>query len=203
MTTNWESPAETLGEHIERLALIESEADVLNSWQPLLIPGVLQSFAYACEAIRSTSPALPAETIGERAEGRQQRIDQLRASMEFIVDESALRRPVGGLASHVDQLEHLQTVEALQPRVTLRILPQDSEAHPGLAGPFTMYRAGDKRAVFVETLTSSDISTRPDDLAAYASAWERLDKLALSPRRSLDLIESTRERLCRRLKPGR
>ncbi len=59
-----------------------------------LIPGALQSYAYACEAIRSTSPALPLETVGERADVRRRRIDQLGAATEFIVDEGALYRPV-------------------------------------------------------------------------------------------------------------
>ncbi|MGW1503767.1 DUF5753 domain-containing protein [Streptomyces mirabilis] len=200
MTTIWESPAETLGEHIARLAAIESAADTVQGWQPLLIPGALQSYAYACEAIRSTSPALPLETVGERADVRRQRIDQLGAATTFIIDEGALYRPVGGYAALVDQLEHLLAVEALQPRLTLRILPQGIEAHPGLAGPFTLYRAAGQRAAFVESLTSSEITTRPDDVAAYASAWERLEGLALSPRESLDLIDSTRGTLCRRLK---
>lgn len=200
MTTIWESPGETLGEHIQRLAAIETAAETVHTWQPLLIPGALQGYAYACGAIRSTSPALPLETIGERADVRRGRIDQLRAASTFIIDESALYRPVGGTAALVDQLDRLLAVEALQPRLTLRILPQGIEAHPGLAGPFTLYRAAGQRAVFVESLTSSEITTRPDDVAAYASAWERLEGLALSPLQSLELIDGTKGALCRRLR---
>lgn len=200
MTTSWDSPAETLGEHIARLVAIEAEADTVHAWQPLLIPGALQSFAYACGAIRSTTPALPLETVAERADIRRGRIDQLRGAATYIVDEGALYRPVGGHAALIDQLEHLLAVEALQPGLTLQILPQGIEAHPGLAGPFTLYRAAGQRAVFVESLTSSEITTRSDDVAAYASAWERLEALALSPRQSLDLIDATRGTLCRRLK---
>ncbi|WP_328845450.1 DUF5753 domain-containing protein [Streptomyces sp. NBC_00258] len=203
MTTLWESPAETLGEHIARLVAIEAETETVHAWQPLLIPGALQSYAYACGAIGSTTPALPPETIAERADIRRQRIDQLRAASEFIVDESALYRAVGGSAALVDQLEHLLAVASLQPSLTLRILPQSIEAHPGLAGPFTLYRAARQRAVFIESLTSSEITTRPDDVAAYASTWERLEALALSAAESLDLIDATRETLCRRLRTSR
>ncbi|MCX4573093.1 DUF5753 domain-containing protein [Streptomyces sp. NBC_01571] len=200
MTTIWEPPGETLGEHIQRLTAIEAAAETVHTWQPLLIPGALQGYAYACGAIRSTSPALPLETVGERADVRRGRIDQLRAASTFIIDEGALYRPVGGTAALVDQLERLLAVEALQPRLTLRILPQGAEAHPGLAGPFTLYRAAGQRAVFVESLTSSEITTRPDDVAAYVSAWERLEGLALSPRQSLELIDGTKGALCRRLR---
>lgn len=203
MTAIFEAPAETLGEHIARLQTVEAEADSVQAWQPMLIPGALQSFAYAGEAIRSTSPALPAETIGERAEARLRRIDQLRAPAVFILDESALYRPVGGYEALVDQLDHLLTVEALQPRLSLRILPQGGEAHPGLAGGFTLYRAAGRRAVFVEQLTGSEISLRPDDVAAYASAWARLEASALPPAESRDLIEATREAMWRRLRARR
>lgn len=203
MTAIFDSPAETLGEHIARLSALEAEADSVQAWQPMLIPGALQSFAYACEAIRSTTPALPLETIAERADSRRQRIDQLSASSDFIVDEAALYRPVGGYAALVDQLEHLLAVEALQPRLTIRILPQGIEAHPGLAGAFTMYRAAGQRAVFVESLTSSEITTRPEDVAAYASAWDRLLGLALPPRESMEFIDGVRGTLCRRLKTAR
>lgn len=203
MTAIFDSPAETLGEHIDRLTAIESDADTVHAWQPLLIPGALQVFAYACGAIRSTTPALPTETIGERAAIRRRRIDQLRGTSVFILDESILYRPVGGPAALIGQLEHLLAVEALQPSLTLRILPQGVAAHPGLGGPFTMYRAAGQRAVFVESLTSSEITTRPDDVAAYASAWERLEALALPAAESLDLIDATRGTLCRRITTSR
>ncbi|MEV8036740.1 DUF5753 domain-containing protein [Streptomyces sp. NPDC086182] len=200
MTATFNSPAETLGEHIERLAAIEAKAEAVQIWQPLVVPGALQAFAYACAAIHGASLAVPLEDVPARAETRTRRIDQLGAAAEFIIDESALYRPVGGTAALVDQLEHLLAVEALQPRLTLRILPQGIEAHPGLAGPFSVYRSGGQRAVLVEALTGATVSTRPDDVAAYSAAWDRLQGLALTEQESLDLIEATRETLCRRLR---
>ncbi|MGP4043971.1 DUF5753 domain-containing protein [Streptomyces sp. 2A115] len=132
---------------------------------------------------------------------RLQRIDQLGGArsraVQFVIDESALYRPIGGHAVLVDQLEHLLTVAALRPSFTVQVLPQGIKAHPGLAAS-TLYRAAGQRAVFVESLTSSEITTRPDDVAAYSSAWDRLLSLALPPDRSLDLIDATRETLCRR-----
>ncbi|MFE7648662.1 DUF5753 domain-containing protein [Streptomyces phaeoluteigriseus] len=202
MTALFDVSADTLGEHIARLAAIEGGADAVHLWQPMLIPGLLQSYAYACAAIHATTPALPLHAVDERARARQQRIDQLgrpgARHVHAIIDENALRRPVGGIEALGDQLDHLLTLVALQPSLKLQVLPMGGEAHPGLAGPFTLYKAGQQRAVFIETLTSSEISTRSDDLAAYASAWERLEGLALSPAASLDLIEDTRGTLCMR-----
>jgi hypothetical protein len=202
VTAIFDSPAETLGEHIARLSALEAEADHVRAWQPMLIPGLLQSYAYACAAIHASAPALPLEVVGRRADARRQRIDKLGRpgcrSIDVIIDESALYRPVGGYAALVDQLEHLLALEALQPTLTLRVLPQGGEAHPGLVGAFTLYRAARQRAVFLETLTDSTITTRPEDVAAYRGAWERLLGLALPSRESLELIEGTRESLCRR-----
>lgn len=207
MTTLWESPAETLGDHIARLATVEAAADSVHAWQPLFVPGLLQSYAYACAAIHATTPALPLEEVSRRAEERRHRIDRLGRpggrSIRVVVDESALYRPVGGYATLVDQLEHLLSLAALQPSLSVHVLPQGIEAHPGLAGAFTMYRAAGQRAVFVESLTSSEITTRPEDVAAYASAWGRLLGLALPPRESMEFIDGVRGTLCRRLKTAR
>ncbi|MEU0786308.1 DUF5753 domain-containing protein [Streptomyces sp. NPDC006173] len=201
MTTPWESPAESLGEHIERLAAIEAEADSVQMWEPMLIPGLLQSYAYAAAAITSLAPALPLDVVEQRADQRRHRIDQLgcpgQRSITVAIDESALYRPVGGYLVLAEQLERLTSLAALQPSLTLRVLPQSSQAHPGLSGAFALYRASGRRAVFTETLTGSTVSTRPEDVAAYASAWDRLLTLALPPKESMHLIESVRGSLCR------
>lgn len=202
MTAIFDAPAETLGEHIARLAAIESEADTVQLWQPMLIPGLLQTHAYAAASIHALAPALPLDVVDRRADLRQQRIDHLgrpgARSITAVIDEAALYRPVGGRATLIAQLDRLLAVEALQPSLTIRVLPQGSEAHPGLAGAFTLYRAAGKRAVFVEALTESVIRTRPEDVAAYSAAWERLLGLALSARESMALIDGTRGTLCRR-----
>ncbi|MEU0038463.1 DUF5753 domain-containing protein [Streptomyces sp. NPDC006333] len=207
MTTIWESPAETLGEHIGRLAAIEAEADTVQIWQPLLIPGLLQSYSYAAAAIHALGPALPLEVVGERADRRRTRIDSVgrpgARRIAVVVDETALYRPIGGYTALVEQLDHLLALEALQPSLTIRVLPQGTEAHPGLVGAFTLYQAAGQRAVFTEALADTAISTRPEDVAAYSGAWDRLLNLALPDRESVELIEATKEALCRRLNMSR
>ncbi|MGW1169149.1 DUF5753 domain-containing protein [Streptomyces sp. NPDC002550] len=175
----------------------------MQAWQPMLIPGLLQAYSYAAATIHATTPALPLEDVGERGDARRQRIDRLgqpgARSIAAVIDESALRRPVGGYAALIDQLEHLLALNALQPSLTVRVLPHGLEAHPGLAGAFTLYRARGQRAVLLESLTGSTISTRPEDVAAYSAAWDRLLGLALPPQESVEFIDHTRETLCRRL----
>ncbi|MGC2997429.1 DUF5753 domain-containing protein [Streptomyces sp. G35A] len=202
MTATFDAPAETLGEHIDRLAAIEAQADAVQVWQPMLIPGLLQSYSYACASIRAAAPAMPLDVVAERADTRRHRLDNLgrpgARHISVILDESALYRPVGGHQTLIDQLEHLLALEALQPSLTVRVLPQGGQEHPGLVGAFSLYRADGRRAVFLESLTDSTISTRPEDVAAYASAWERLTALSLSPQASVQLIDGVRGALCRR-----
>ncbi|NUP65412.1 MAG: hypothetical protein HOW71_24950 [Nonomuraea sp.] len=207
MTAIFDSPAQTLGEHIERLTAIEAAADTVFVWAPLVIPGLLQAYAYAAAVLHGTVPSLPLDVVDERAAARRERIDRLgrpgARSITVVVDEAALYRPVGGRTALADTLEHLLTVEALQPSLSVRVLPQGIDAHPGLAGPFTLYRAARQQAVLVEALTGSTISTRPEDVAAYASARDRLLGLALPAWESVELIDGTREVLCRRLRMKR
>lgn len=194
------APAESLTDHIDRLIRLEESANSIQSWQPLMIPGMLQSYQYAVAVIQATSPALPIEEVAARADLRMKRIDSLGYASDrrawFIMSEEALRRPVGGRAVLLEQLEHLLNVASLRPTVTLQVLPSSSEGHPGLAGGFTTYRLGTRRVVFTETLTDSLISTRPEDIAAYSQTYDHLQATAVSPAASLELIDSARRTLC-------
>ncbi|MFF3617718.1 DUF5753 domain-containing protein [Streptomyces sp. NPDC002467] len=194
------APADSLEEHIQRLVDLESAARYIQSWQPLLIPGMLQTYQYAVSAIKATTPALPIEEVAERADLRMRRIDSLGYAADrrawFIIGEQALRSPLGGEAVLLEQLEHLLNVASLRPSVTLQVLPATEAMHPGLAGGFTMYQLTGQRAVFTETLAGSVISTRPDDIAVYTAAYDHLQANALGPAASLELIDTARRELC-------
>ncbi|MFE3659091.1 DUF5753 domain-containing protein [Streptomyces sp. NPDC059165] len=194
------APDESHADHIGRLLKLETAAEAIQAWHGSLIPGMLQTYQYAADAIHAAAPALPIEQVAERADGRSRRIDALGYGPGrrawFIIDEQVLRRPVGHAAVLVEQLEHLLNVVALRPSVTIQVLPRNAGPHPGLTGAFTWYRVGPQKVVFVETLTGSVISTRPEDIAAYAHAYDHLQAAALSPAASLELIDSARRALC-------
>ncbi|KPC79665.1 hypothetical protein ADK82_25725 [Streptomyces sp. NRRL S-4] len=185
---------------MERLIRLEAAADQIQAWHPTLMPGMLQSYQYAVSAISTAAPSLPIEDVAERAERRSTRIDALGYGGDrrawFIIDEQVLLRPVGGPAVLLEQLEHLLTLVSLRPSVTLQVLPADTAGHPGLSGAFTSYRVGPQRVVFTEQLTGSMITTRPQDIAAYSSAYDHLQASALPPAASLELIDTARRTLC-------
>ncbi|MEU4950011.1 DUF5753 domain-containing protein [Streptomyces lavendulae] len=194
------APAESLSEHIDRLMDLELAANLMQSWQPLTVPGMLQTYQYAASVIHATTPALPIEQVAARADLRQKRIDSLGYGSDrrawFIIDGSVLRREVGGGAVLLEQLEHLLNVVSLRPSVTLQVLPESAAMHPGLAGGYTMYRVGGQRVVFTESLSGSMISTRPDDIAVHAAAYDHLQANALGPAESLEAIDTARRELC-------
>ncbi|MFI1449079.1 DUF5753 domain-containing protein [Streptomyces virginiae] len=194
------APSDSLEEHIQRLIDLESKAKNTQSWQPLMVPGMLQTYQYAVSAIQATTPALPIEGVAERAELRMRRIDSLGYAADrrawFIIGEAALKGAIGGPAVLLEQLEHLLNVVSLRPSVTLQVLPTSVAMHPGLAGGFTMYQVGGQRAVFTETLAGSVISTRADDIAVFAAAYDHLQANALGPAASLEAIDTARRELC-------
>ncbi|MFD6939655.1 DUF5753 domain-containing protein [Streptomyces goshikiensis] len=201
------APADSLEEHIQRLTRLEAAASNAQSWQPLTVPGMLQTYQYAASVIHATTPALPIEQVAERASLRQKRIDSLGHGGDrrawFIIDGSVLRREIGGGAVLLKQLEHLLNVASLRPSVTIQVLPENVPMHPGLAGGYTMYRVGTQRVVFTESLGGSMISTRPEDIAVHSAAYDHLQANALGPAESLEAIDTARRELCVKMESAR
>lgn len=194
---------DSLSDHLERLLALEAEAHYIQAWHPTLIPGMLQSPAYAAAAISTALPALPLEDVTDRAGQRVQRVDILGMaagrSAAFVISEQVLYRPIGGLEVLLEQLEHLSNMAVLRPSLTLQVLPTGRGGHPGLMGAFTAYRLQGRRAVLTETLTGTSVTCRPEDTAAYWNAWDHLTGAALSPVVSLELIEAVRSALCEQI----
>lgn len=197
MTTLTE-PA-SLDEHLDRLLAIETAADHIHGWHPQLVPGLLQTAAYARAAIRASAPALPPHDVEAIAAARLTRIDTLGQaagrSAGFVIAAEVLTKPVGGQRVLAEQLDHLLTLVALRPSLEVRVLPVDSDAHAGLAGEFTVYASAGRRSVFIETLMGGTIINRVERALVYAHAWENLQERAASPVASLEMIEAARSAL--------
>ncbi|MEU2413958.1 DUF5753 domain-containing protein [Streptomyces sp. NPDC013099] len=189
---------QSLDEHLHRLLVLETEADNITGWHPTLMPGMLQTADYARAVITASAPALAPEDVDERAAGRTVRIDTLgRAAgrtARFVIGEDVLTQPVGGPATLAAQLDHLLTVVALRPSLDVRILPRGA-AHPGLAGAFTVYKAGPGRSVFVENLASTTVLNRPEHVVSFLHAGDHVEQRAASPADSLRMIEAARTRV--------
>ncbi|ETK33779.1 Scr1 family TA system antitoxin-like transcriptional regulator [Microbispora sp. ATCC PTA-5024] len=119
---------------------LEAEAASVWNYEPLLVPGLLETEAYARAVVSAALVQDPAEIerrIAVRME-RQRRLAGPDAIAYWaVVDEAALRRPVGGPAVMAEQLRRLQEV-AVQPNVTLQVLPFDAGAYLGMGTPLAV-----------------------------------------------------------------
>lgn len=188
----------SLDEHLQRLLAVEDAADTITGWHPTLMPGMLQTADYARAAIAASAPALAAEDVDQRAADRTVRIDTLgRAAgrtARFVIGEDVLAQRVGGPATLAAQLDHLMNLIALRPSLEVRVLPR-GEAHPGLAGAFTVYRARPGRSVFVENLAGTSVLNRPEHVVSFVHAGDHVEQRAASPAESLRMIQEARSRV--------
>jgi transcriptional regulator with XRE-family HTH domain len=171
---------------------IEREATTLRSFQPLLIPGLLQIQDYT-RAVLSADPQFSEEEVdaatASRLERRQILIGSGPRLLIALIDEGALRRPVGGPKIMHDQLVELLDA-AENPRIRLQIIPTEVGSHPGLVGAFVIASTeGTPDVLYLETVARGIMSGEPKDLAKAHGVFESLRSDALSRRQSLALIE--------------
>jgi transcriptional regulator with XRE-family HTH domain len=173
---------------------LETDAASLHAYKPMVIPALLQTPAYASAVIGETVPPLTAEQAGMRLKvrlRRQHRIyDPARPLRLWVVlDESALRRVVGGPDVMREQLEHL-TALGTEPHITVQVLPHTVGAHPGLSGQFSVLELAQSpdAVVYLERFTSDLYLEKPSDVQHYRVMFDHLQALALSPDSSRDFI---------------
>jgi hypothetical protein len=107
-----------------------------------------------------------------------------------VVDEAALRRPVGGPKVIREQLERLIDATEL-PNVTLQVLPLDAGAHPALVSAFSVLRFPDQElpdVVYVEHLTSALYLDRREDLDQYLHVMESICVRSTPPERTTEIL---------------
>ncbi|MBO3751498.1 helix-turn-helix domain-containing protein [Streptosporangiaceae bacterium NEAU-GS5] len=172
---------------------LETEAEEIRSWQPLLVEGLVQTEAYA-RAVFEAGTAEPSK-VELQVRARMARQERLLAGPDPIVvsvtlHENALHTPVGGPAVMRAQLAHLAEVAEL-PHVTLRILPRSVGAHPGMGGAFVLITIpADPPYVFVEGAPGEAITSEQIFVRDYERRWTQLTAAAMRPEDSLKVLES-------------
>jgi hypothetical protein len=178
---------------------LETEARTIRSYEPELVPGLLQTEAYARAIMRAWQPAWTAADIDRRVEIRLGRQDVLHGTgaatlpqVSCIINEAVLRRTVGGNEVMHEQIEVLAK-ERDPANVTVQVLPFNSGAHPAMTGPFqimTFFDPGDLGVVHVESAMSALTLERPEELRRYDEVWGSLQARALSPEDSRVMMRS-------------
>lgn len=168
---------------------LEASAVTLNSYEPLLVPGLLQTAGYAHAVISEMRPDLTArqvDTLVKVRIQRQQLLDKEEAPKCWtVIDEAALRRRIGSEEVMLEQLDHLLTMSE-HPRVTVQFLPFEAGAHVGLYGSFVLmgFPPPTAEVVWVESFANSVCFEEPQDVGRYTDAFDHVRALALGPRES-------------------
>ncbi|AEY93075.1 DNA-binding protein [Streptomyces hygroscopicus subsp. jinggangensis 5008] len=131
-------------------AVIEAELVSRFSYDPLLVPGLLQTEAYARAVFAGHCPPLSEEIVDQHTEGRLSRQKLLTrvplAELSFIIGEEALRDPVGGPEVMREQWQRLLEVSALR-NVEIQVMPAGRGFHPGKNGPFVVVESHEHRCL--------------------------------------------------------
>jgi transcriptional regulator with XRE-family HTH domain len=164
----------------------EGSAAVVRQWEPLLVPGLLQTEAYARAIIEVFAPPrTPARVKERQIEARLSRQEIFRqpgaAEAHFILDESALRRPVGGGDTMVRQLEHLRHLNQ-RPSISIQVLPFEVGFHRHMRAPFVILEFGEPNVddlLFLENSRGSVLDHDDgEELAFYLASFWELQRLA-------------------------
>lgn len=173
----------------------EAEAVEIKNFQIDLVPGLFQTAAYTAEIARAADPALDDAEVELLVAIRQERQASLFSNhspqLWVVMDEAALWRRVGGPAVMCEQLDKLREMAEL-PRVSIQVLPFRAGAHAAMGTPFTVLRLPDPpggQVVYTERLWGADYPDRPDHIAGYDAAFDRLRACAQDAATTLKTIE--------------
>lgn len=184
---------------------LETDAESLRVYEPQVVPGLLQTRGYAEALINGALPEAPPNDIEKRVTVRARRQDRITAPEQplrlwAVIDESALRRMVGGKQVMIEQLEQLVELSHL-PHVTVQVLPFDMGAHPGINGQYAILEfpdAADSSVVYIEGVTSDLYLEKAHDVQRYSVMYEHLRAQSLNVEQSRIFIGEIAKEYARR-----
>ena len=173
---------------------LEESAALIRAYQPQVVPGLLQTEGYI-RAITAASFPAATQDFAERAVALRLARQHLLTRPEppkywVVLDETVLRRPVGGHKVMRAQLEHL-IAAAGQPNITIQVIPFAAGWHPALYGMFNIFRfpaAQLPDIVYTEALTGAYYLNKPEESARYTEALDRMCAQAASPKHTITIL---------------
>jgi transcriptional regulator with XRE-family HTH domain len=190
----WDSYDKMLSGETVTFFGLEAEAAKVLIFEPLAVPGLLQTEEYAGAIVAGAAGQLAAEQAQARVDVRMRRQKSLYESptmdLVAIVDEAVLHRQVGSPEIMRAQIEHLAE-QALLPNVTLHVIPYAVGAHAGMSGSFNILQfpePGDLDAVFADLVAGQMFIEEPGEVRLYHAAFLHLLGAAASPANTLEIL---------------
>jgi hypothetical protein len=190
----WSRYGDVMADWFEAYLGLESAASVIRTFELQFVNGLFQTEDYARAVTLLGHTSAPAEEIDRRVGlrlGRQAMLSSLNPPQVWsVLDEGALRRPVGGTAVMRAQLGRLVEVSRLR-HVTIQVVPFRRGGHAAAGGSFTVLRFRQPEVpdvVYIEQLTSALYLDRHEDVDHYMEVMNRLSTEALTPAQSAKFI---------------
>lgn len=194
-STWWAGFSDVVPDWLQTFVGLERLADTEFTYEPLFLPGLLQVEEYAA-AITATSKRVRVDRVQRFVEfriSRQQRVTEdsdRPLELTAIVEESALRRPIGHPDVRKAQFEYLLELNE-RPNVLIQVLPLGLPTHAGMSGRFTLLGFDGVRSIgFVEVQEGGVLIQDVGQVSAYTMTAESLKDDALDRRETNLLITS-------------
>jgi transcriptional regulator with XRE-family HTH domain len=200
----WHAYGDVIPENFDLYLGLEEAASGLSWYEAELVPGLLQTEDYARAVISADKPDVPGDEISRRVQLRIERQALIRRpsaplELRVVLNESMMRRPVGGREVMATQLDALAEAASL-PTVRMRVVPFSAGLHHGImTGPFEILRFpvnGDGQdseppTVYVDGFTGDLYLDKPAEVVQYTSAFEAIWDAALDETTSATLIRQS------------
>ncbi|MEE6309000.1 helix-turn-helix transcriptional regulator [Plantactinospora veratri] len=181
-TSSWWHPySDVTPNWFQRYLGLEATATLIRSYEVQFVPGLLQTEEYARAVVRLGHGSAREDEVARRVRLRMERQQVLTRPdppmFWAVVDEAALRRPVGGPQVMRDQLEALISIVTKMPNVRLQVIPLAAGGHAAAGGAFTILRFPQQELadlVYIEQLTSALYLDKREDVDCYFEAVNRL-----------------------------
>jgi transcriptional regulator with XRE-family HTH domain len=179
-------------DYVDHIAL-EDDATYIREWQPVLVPGLLQTSAYASAVIEAGPDHVAPDVIEQLVkvrQGRQAKIEEGGASYTAILWEAVVVHPLVGAEIHRHQLAAILEL-GRRKNVTVQVLPFSVGALAATTSAFSSFSFGSEpvvEAVTLENLRGTSVLEAPEDLTAYANMYDQLRSAALAPDASARLL---------------
>jgi hypothetical protein len=192
----WGQYSDLLPQWFRAYVDLESAAALIRTYQGQLVPGLLQTEAYTRAVIQGAQLDESPEEVERRVAlrmARQTLLTQADAPRLWaVVDEGALRRPVGGPKVMRGQLDWLIQATEL-PNLTMQILPFSAGAHPAMVGAFSILRFADQELpdiVYLEHLTNAAYLDKGDDVDQYLHVMDQVSTRSQPPDRTVKILSA-------------
>lgn len=191
----WKQYSDVLTQPLDAYLDYESGASTIRAYAQTVVPGLLQTVDYATHLLQSIPPAKSTEQVRRLIEIRRRRQELLLAGdaaprLIAVIDEAALRRPIGSVEGTRVQLDHLHEMSRRR-NISIQILPFGAGAHPGLMGMFTVFQFADdidRDIVSIETHSGDRYLEEQSSVLEFLRTFDAVSDKALDHDESRDLL---------------